>query len=163
MWLPLEWPVTPAGNGLLLARESHAEHLKIVRNGSWSKFGSGVQGQLQILALYRHLGETSEHFSPSLAVGDVLIFSKCSVHTSSGDNTARARRHAWQIRFFSEPQLFVRGLDRAFPGMGAKYVDQGQAEMTGAKYPRLWPESLPEEDEVESNTAQFSDQARDER
>ena len=146
MWLPLQWPVSPAGNGLILARQSHAQHLEIVRNGSWSRLGSGVQGQLEILALYRHLGETSDHFSPSLEVGDVLIFSKCSVHTSSGDNSARASRQAWQIRFFSEPQMFVRGLDKAYPGMGLKYVDPSQAEITGAKYPRLWPHTLAEED-----------------
>ena len=135
-----------AGNGLILARQSHAQHLEIVRNGSWSRLGSGVQGQLEILALYRHLGETSDHFSPSLEVGDVLIFSKCSVHTSSGDNSDRASRQAWQIRFFSEPQMFVRGLDKAYPGMGLKYVDPSQAEITGAKYPRLWPHTLAEED-----------------
>ena len=146
MWLPLQWPVSPAGNGLILARQSHAQHLEIVRNGSWSRLGSGVQGQLEILALYRHLGETSDHFSPSLEVGDVLIFSKCSVHTSSGDNSVRASRQAWQIRFFSEPQMFVRGLDKAYPGMGLKYVDPSQAEITGAKYPRLWPHTLAEED-----------------
>ena len=153
MWLPLQWPVSPAGNGLILARQSHAQHLEIVRNGSWSRLGSGVQGQLEILALYRHLGETSDHFSPSLEVGDVLIFSKCSVHTSSGDNSVRASRQAWQIRFFSEPQMFVRGLDKAYPGMGLKYVDPSQAEITGAKYPRLWPHTLAEEDEVQSSNA----------
>ena len=146
MCLPLQWPVSPAGNGLILARQSHAQHLEIVRNGSWSRLGSGVQGQLEILALYRHLGETSDHCSPSLEVGDVLIFSKCSVHTSSGDNSVRASRQAWQIRFFSEPQIFVRGLDKAYPGMGLKYVDPSQAEITGAKYPRLWPHTLAEED-----------------
>ena len=150
MWLPLEWPVSPTGNGLVVAKQSHLQHLEIVQNGTWSRLGSGVQGQLEILGLYRQLGETSDHYSPSLAVGDVLIFSKCSVHTSSGDNSARASRHAWQIRFFSEPQMFVRGLDRAYPGMGAKYVDPGQAEIPGAKYPRLWPHSLPEEDEVQT-------------
>ena len=144
--------MTPAGNGLLVAKGSHAEHLKIVKNGSWSRFGPGVQGQLELLSLYRHLGETSPHFRPSLSVGDVLIFSKCAVHSSSGDNTARASRHAWQLRFFSEPQVFVRGLDKAYPGMGAKYVDPRQAEISGPKYPRLWPHSLEEEDEVQDTT-----------
>ena len=100
MWLPLEWPVTPAGNGLVVAKQSHAEHLQMVQNGTWSRLGSGVQAQLEILDLYRRLGETSDHFSPSLAVGDVLIFSKCSVHTSSGDNSARARvEHSHWSRF----------------------------------------------------------------
>ena len=98
MWLPLEWPVSRPGNGLVVARQSHAQHLQIVQNGTWTRLGSGLRGQLEILALYRQLGETSEHFSPSLAVGDVLIFSKCAVHSSSGDNSARASRHAWQIR-----------------------------------------------------------------
>ena len=53
MWLPLEWPVTPTGNGMLLAKRSHEEHLNIVNNGSWATFGTGARGQLEILELYR--------------------------------------------------------------------------------------------------------------
>ena len=88
--------------------------------------------------------------APSLSVGDVLVFSKCTVdtctvlnctvctihctvlyyvvlyyavlcctmmyctvlqvHTCSGLNTARRPRHAWQIRFFSEPQACLRDI-----------------------------------------------------
>ena len=92
MWLPLERPVSPAGNGMLVAKQSHAHHLEIVNNGSWERFGRGVRGQLEILELYRHLGESSDHFSPQLKVGDVLIFSKCAVHTCSGDNSEQVSR-----------------------------------------------------------------------
>ena len=92
MWLPLERPVTPAGNGMLVAEKSHAIHLQIINNGSWERFGKGVRGQLEILELYRQLGESSDHFSPRLEVGDVLIFSKCAVHSSSGDNSDHVSR-----------------------------------------------------------------------
>ena len=37
----------------------------------------------------------------------VLCCTVLQVHTCSGLNTARRPRHAWQIRFFSEPQVIV--------------------------------------------------------
>ena len=87
MWLPLEQAVSPTGNGMLVAKHSHREHLNLVSNGTWDSFGTGVKGQLEILDMYRRMGETAEHWGPSLEVGDVLVFSKCAVHSCSGDNS----------------------------------------------------------------------------
>ena len=76
----------------------------MVTNGSWARLGGdSVAGQLDILRTYRGLGLNSEQVSgqqkamqlnpkkptlilylqeaPSLSVGDVLVFSKCTVHT----------------------------------------------------------------------------------
>ena len=90
--------------------------------------------------------------APSLSVGDVLVFSKCTVdtctvlhctmlyctvlcctilyctvlqvHTCSGLNTARRPRHAWQIRFFSEPQVIVT--IRAFNKLSLSFTSPGE-------------------------------------
>ena len=35
--------------------------------------------------MYRAMGETHPVVAPSLSVGDVLVFTKCTVHTCSGD------------------------------------------------------------------------------
>ena len=118
---------------------------------------------MKILRMYRDMGQRLPTFSPSLNLGDVLIFSKCTVHTCSGDNSLRLPRQAWQLRFFSEPQvsisnrkylqkllsfqLFVRGLNKAYPGMGSKYMNRGD-DISGPKYPRLWPRTVPDEDEI---------------
>ena len=82
--------------------------------------GLGVGGQLEVLKMYRSIGETFPAEAPNLDVGDALVFTKCTVqsflisyfclynhqvHTCSGSNTLRRPRHAWQIRFFSEPQV----------------------------------------------------------
>ena len=82
-------------------------------------------------------------YSPVLEVGDVLIFSKCTVHSSSGFNTKQMKRHAWQIRFFTDPQMFVRGLNKAYPGMGDKYTNRSEHHIKGPKYPLLWPQTQP--------------------
>ena len=69
---------------------------------------SGVGGQLRILNMYRELGESFPVVGPSVGVGDALVFTKCTIHSCSGDNSLGLARHAWQIRFFSEPQVLVK-------------------------------------------------------
>ena len=132
---------------MIFARGSHKVHWDVVSNGTWRQYGVGVGGQLSILNMYKHLGDTYPQVSPSLKVGDMVVFSKCTVHSCSGDNSLGRPRHAWQIRMFSEPQLFVRGLNKAYPGMGQKYVMDSEY-IQGPKYIRLWPQSVPDEDLV---------------
>ena len=61
------------------------------------------------------------------------------------------KRHAWQIRFFTDPQMFVRGLNKAYPGMGDKYTNRSEHHVKGPKYPLLWPQTQPEEDVLRRN------------
>ena len=46
--------------------------------------GIGVGGQLRVLNMYKAMGESHQVVAPSLRVGDVLVFTKCTVHTCSG-------------------------------------------------------------------------------
>ena len=48
--------------------------------------------------------------------------SKCGVHTTSGDNTARVARHAWQVRLVTEPQAAEKAIRRQYPGAGGGAV-----------------------------------------
>ena len=148
MWLPLEETSFPDANGMILAQGSGKEHYKAITNGSWKSFQLGVSGQLELLKFYNTLGENSPSYAPILEVGDVLVFSKCTVHTSSGVNTRRLKRHAWQIRFFTDSQLFVRGLNKAYPGMGTKFTNLSDPHIRGPKYPLLAPATLQQEDVV---------------
>ena len=50
--------------------------------------GLGVGGQLRVLNLYRAMGESHPVTAPRLNLGDVLVFTKCTVHTCSGDTRA---------------------------------------------------------------------------
>ena len=46
--------------------------------------GIGVGGQLRVLNMYKAMGESHPVVAPSLRVGDVLVFTKCTVHSCSG-------------------------------------------------------------------------------
>ena len=75
MWTPgLEQSVAEA-NGLMVAPGSHL-HFK--NNLSWvQQQATSISGQVQLMKLSKHLGETSDKlFSPTLELGDVLIFNK---------------------------------------------------------------------------------------
>ena len=75
MWTPaLEQSVAEA-NGLMVAPGSHL-HFK--NNLSWvQRQATSMSGQVQLMKLSKHLGETSDKlFSPTLELGDVLIFNK---------------------------------------------------------------------------------------
>ena len=98
---------------------------------------------MRVLNMYRAMGETHPVTAPSLEVGDVLVFTKCTVHTCSGSNTLGRPRHAWQIRLFTEPQLFERPYD-SWPGFGEKFEKYGKY-IEGPKYIRLWPNTLASE------------------
>ena len=158
MWLPLLEPAVYEANGMVLARGSHRVHRQLVENGTWDRFRSSVSGQLEVLALYTGLGRASQVLRPELHPGDVLVFNKCLVHSSSGVNSLGRRRYAWQARFFTDPQDFHRGMYQSYPEMGTKHGggvdarDQEDGEvvgqMRGVKYPLLWPSTLEEEDRV---------------
>ena len=56
--------------------------------------GLGVGGQLRVLNLYRAMGESHPVTAPRLNLGDVLVFTKCTVHTCSGDTQAPAGQYS---------------------------------------------------------------------
>ena len=132
---------------MILTRDIYDCVRSDARNGTWAGHGVSVGGQLSILNMYKHLAHTRPHASPRLGVGDMVVFSKCTVHTCSGDNTLGRPRHAWQIRLFSEPQLFIRGLNKAYPGIGHKYLVDTEY-IAGPKYMRVWPGTVEDEDVV---------------
>lgn len=148
MWLPVLEAAHYAGNGLILAEGSHRLHEEMVENGTWNSYTSSISGQLQVLNLYKRLGGLGRTIKPTLHPGDVLIFNKCLVHSSSGVNTLARRRWAWQVRFLSAPQDFRRGMYQSYPEMGQKHGGglENEGSIEGVKYPLLFPETLPEED-----------------
>ena len=157
MWTPaLEQSVAEA-NGLMVAPGSHL-HFK--NNLSWvQQQATSISGQVQLMKLSKHLGETSDKlFSPTLELGDVLIFNKvlkyqmfcwliwnvkCTVHSATGVNSARRARQAWQVRFVTDPMTPELGV-RKHPGMGDKWTDLNNPHMNGAKSPLLWPATIAE-------------------
>jgi len=147
MWMPLKDTSVYEANGMVFAEKSHKLHKEVIRNGTWAKFQSSISGLLQILSFYKNIGETYESVRPTLNVGDVVIFSKCTVHSASGVNSLGKQRYAWQIRFLTDPQPMVRGLYQPYPEMGDKY-DTGTGFISGVRYPRIFPTTLPEEDRV---------------
>ena len=66
-------------------------------------------------------------------------------------------RHALQMRFFTDPQTLEtveRGTHTPYPEMGDKFTTKSKF-LTGSKYPRIWPETLPEEDAVRAGGHMF--------
>jgi hypothetical protein len=153
MWLPVLEPAVYEANGMVLAKGSHHVHRQLVQNGTWSQYQASVSGQLQVLDLYMRLGRTSEIIKPVLHPGDVLVFDKCLVHSSSGVNTLGRRRYAWQARFMTSPQVFKRGMYQSYPEMGDKHGGGAEvrevgsaSRIQGVKYPLLFPATLELED-----------------
>ena len=83
-WLPVKAPSEYEANGLVVARQSHNLHQQLVTNGTWASYLGSLSGQLRILQLYKHIGDTFPLLRTQLDPGDVVLFSKCSVHSSSG-------------------------------------------------------------------------------
>ena len=154
MWMPMKDTSYPDGNGMIFARGSHKAHLKAIQDGTWSKYSNSISGLLALLGFYRDLGESHEVSAPTLEPGDVVIFSKCTIHSSSGSNTRKIPRHALQMRFFTDPQTVERGIHTPYPEMGDKFTSSSEF-LTGSKYPRIWPETLPEEDAVRASGHMF--------
>ena len=154
MWMPMRQTSYQAANGMIFARGSHKAHLQRIQDGTWSKYSKSVSGLLALLGLYKDLGDSHEIEAPTLEPGDVVIFSKCTIHSSSGVNTMNIPRHAMQMRFFTEPQTLERGIHTPYPEMGDKFAAKSKF-LTGSKYPRIWPETLPEEDAVRAGGHMF--------
>ena len=154
MWMPMRHTSYEEANGIIFARGSHKDHFQAIQNGTWSQYSKSVSGLLALLGFYSHIGETHEVVSPTLEPGDVVIFSKCTIHSSSGVNSMQIPRHALQMRFFTDPQTLERGIRTPYPEMGDKFTDSSQF-LSGSKYPRMWPETLPEEDEVRARGHMF--------
>ena len=145
--MPIKQTSLYEANGLVLSNKSHKLHQEVISNGTWANFQSSISGLLQILGFYKHVGETFPQVKPTLNVGDVVIFSKCTVHSASGLNSLGKQRYAWQIRFLTDPQPMVRGLYQPYPELGDKY-DTGTGFISGVRYPKMYPHTLPEEDSV---------------
>merc|ERR1712126_472736 len=164
MWMPVIEPAIFEANGMVMARGSHKIHREVLENGTWTSYSSSVSGQLQVLSLYTGLGRDLETVSPSLEPGDILVFNKCLVHSSSGVNTVGRRRFAWQARYLAAPQVFPRAMYQYYPEMGTKHaggIYPGSPEescnwassvstISGIKYPLVFPQTIREEDEIRS-------------
>ena len=114
----------------------------------------GMPKMLPAIPRFNAIGEGigADIVSPTLELGDAVVFSKCTVHATSGTNTARAKRLAFQMRFASSPVTKMRGSEEAgalieFPYEGEKFASAGE-EMGGVGWPRLWPSTLPAEDKL---------------
>ena len=83
-WLPVKDISEYEANGLVVARQSHNLHQQLVTNGTWASYQGSLSGQLRILQLYQHIGNTFPLLRTKLDPGDVVLFSKCTVHTASG-------------------------------------------------------------------------------
>lgn len=145
MWLPMEWPSEREANGLVMARGSNRLLEQMINNKSLTP-GVGMRGQLNLLNMYKSIADSYPVYGPSLSVGDVLVFSKCTVHSCSGSNRLKLPRHAWQLRLISGNQ----GYDQptySYPEMGSKFVVQGKY-LEGPNHMKIWPETVPSEDEL---------------
>ena len=133
-------------NGMVVARGSHHLHQEMLSNGSWrSRYSGSNSGQLRLLEFYREVGETFPLVRARLEPGDVVLFSKCSVHTTSGVNSLARQRYAWQVRLITEDSSLREGASSQpslYPVMGSSLADRGYSQ------PQVWPHTLPEEDEV---------------
>jgi len=147
MWMPIKETSLYEANGMVFSEKSHKLHQEVISNGTWANFQSSISGLLQVLGFYKHIGETFPQVRPTLNVGDVVIFSKCTVHSASGTNSLGRQRYAWQIRFLTDPQPMVRGMYQPYPEMGDKY-ETGTGFISGVRYPKIFPSTLPEEDSV---------------
>ena len=145
MWMPIKETSVYEANGMMFASKSHKIHQEIISNGTWASFQSSITGLLEILGFYKSIGETYPIEKPTLHVGDVVIFSKCTVHSASGINSLNRQRYAWQIRFLTDPQKFQRGLYQPYPELGDKF-NTGSGFIDGVRYPKVFPSTLPEED-----------------
>ena len=76
MWLPVLGTVTPDTNGLMVARQSHDHHMTYINNGSWDQHQGSLSGHIELLRFWRQLGDTSDTWSPTLQLGDVLVMNK---------------------------------------------------------------------------------------
>ena len=90
---------------MVFARGSHLAHQAALSNGSWARLPASLSGLLEVLRFYQRLGDQSQQARPTLQPGDLVVFSKCTVHTSSGLATLRRPRYAWQLRFFADPEV----------------------------------------------------------
>ena len=130
-------------NGMVVARGSHHLHQEMLSNGSWRNYSGSNSGQLRLLDFYRQVGQTFPLLKTRLEPGDVVLFSKCSVHTTSGINSLARQRYAWQIRFVADTGDSWRHLESSlYPVMGSSLSDRGYSQ------PQVWPHTLAEEDEV---------------
>ena len=130
-------------NGMVVARGSHHLHQEMLNNGSWKKYSGSNSGQLKLLDFYRQVGETFPLLKTRLEPGDVVLFSKCTVHTTSGLNSLARQRYAWQVRFINDTGESWRILESSlYPVLGSMLIDRGYW------LPQVWPHTLPEEDEV---------------
>lgn len=145
MWMPLEETSHTRANGMLVSKGSNKPHKEIIQNGSWDASSGRLSGHVELMKFWKRVGESLPRVEPVLDVGDVLVMSKCTIHSASGVNTMRRSRIAWQIRFVSDPQTLQRGISRPYPGMGG--INQSSDGLVGgSKFPLLWPHTLPEED-----------------
>ena len=145
MWMPIKDTSIYEANGMVFSKQSHILHDELIRNGTWGKIQSKISGLLDILTFYKSIGTSLPQSRPTLSTGDVVIFSKCMVHTTSGLNTLHKTRYAWQIRFFTEEKEDKTGLFRPYLAIGDQYIQK-----VGLKYPKIFPKTLLEEDSIRS-------------
>ena len=113
-------------NGMVVARGSHRLHQEMLSNGSWKRYSGSNSGQLRLLDFYRQVGETFPLLRTRLDPGDVVLFSKCSIHTTSGLNSLARQRYAWQVRFIPDTGDSWRLLEsKLYPVMGSFLTDRG--------------------------------------
>jgi len=146
-WVPLESSV-PESNGMKFLKSSAFR--KIVETGSFSSWFTKPADFIVWMSRLGREGEAAGKVqAPKLNFGDAIVFSKCTVHSTSGLNTLRRARRSLQFRLVVEPSaasaLFS---DMAGPAAGM-YGDSG---LYGhGSTPLLWPHTLPSEDEVRAN------------
>ena len=134
-------------NGLVVLRKSHKIHEEMMENGTLFASQGSVAGQVSLIKFYKTLENTLTKEEPSLNPGDVILFDRCTVHSSSGVNRRKVGRNSWQIRFFADPQEVVKDWIEHYPSTGIMDKKNANAEgfLSGPQFPMIWPSTLPGE------------------
>ena len=130
MWMPLETSIKDRNGMLFLNGTSKmmAEHFADNPNSA--------QGLRVMFDWIKNL-DKSDFVAPSLELGDVVVFDKCTVHTASGFNPDNFLRRAYQLRFsrLQSP-----------PSKAFLSATMPAAEVHGTTIPQVWPTTIEEED-----------------
>ena len=92
-----------------------------------------------------------EYVAPNVSLGDAIVFDACTVHSSSGVNTASpssSTRQAYQLRFLRDFDFVTSGKKKR--GRWYKRLLFPSYPVLPVASPQLWPQTLKEEDAIRS-------------
>lgn len=132
VWMPLE-DSSVERNGMLYVNGSHRrflEHFKVDPDLGYNEKSH-----------FNFVSETPKQplISPVVGLGDAVVFSQCTLHTTSGIHQGGLRR-AYQLRF-AKHVTYNKSPER-FPGVPTADVRVDS--------PQVWPHTLPSEDALRS-------------